>query len=83
MSSFLKYRGRGVAAQVIDSLQHHANRDAVELAADTGFDLATLEPALDALVSGGHVLVHESDGERVFELARDFNYRSLAALLSA
>lgn len=55
--------------QLLSALQH-GTRDRVELVVDLGYDWNTLEPSLNALVKDGYVVVHESDGEDVFELAR-------------
>ena len=73
----------GLSTRIIDTLQRHASRDEVELVVDLGIAWATIEPVVDALVRDGYLIVRESDGEQVFELARSSNRRSLADLLSA
>ena len=58
------------AEQLLSSLQEHRTRDRVEFVVDLGFDWTRLEPSLNALVQDGYVVVHEANGEEVFELAR-------------
>ena len=68
---------------MIDELQRYPNRDQVELVIDLGVDWEKVEPSLRALIHDGFVVEREVDGERVYELTRTSNSRSLADLLSA